>query len=85
MVIGFYSQKVREKLIQEGSELTLEKAVDIARIQEMSNIQLQGMTPEDQNINSLRKRRRIQIPKKQTKSKEWSKHEMIEVPAAIVD
>ena len=30
VVIGCYSQKVREKLIQEGSELTLEKAVDIS-------------------------------------------------------
>ncbi len=36
VVIGCYSQKVREKLIQEGSKLTLEKAVDIARTQEMS-------------------------------------------------
>ena len=40
VVIGCYSQNVREKLIQEGSELTYEKAVDIARTQEMSNTQL---------------------------------------------
>ena len=40
VVIGCYSQKVREKLIKEGSELTLEKAVDIARMQELSNMQL---------------------------------------------
>ena len=54
VVIGCYSQKVREKLIQEGSELTLEKAVDIARTQEMSNTQLQRMAPEDNNVHSLR-------------------------------
>ena len=57
VVIGCYSQKVREKLIQEGSELTLEKAVDIARTQEMSNTQLQSMAPEESNVNSLREER----------------------------
>ena len=52
VVIGCYSQKVREKLIQEGYELTLEKAVDIARTQEMSNTQLQSMAPEDKNAGT---------------------------------
>ena len=52
VVIGCYSQKVRHKLIQEGSELTLEKAIDIARTQEMSNTQL-----EDNNVRSLRDER----------------------------
>jgi hypothetical protein len=53
VVIGCYSQKVREKLIQEGSELILEKAVD----KEMSNTQLQSMAPEDNNVHSLRDER----------------------------
>ena len=57
VVIGCYLQKVREKLIQEGSELTLEKAVDMVRTQEMSNSQLQSMTPEEKNVNSLREER----------------------------
>ena len=57
VVISCYSQKVQEKLIQEGLELTLEKAVDIARTQEMSNTQLQSMAPEEKNINSLRDER----------------------------
>ena len=61
VVIGCYSQKVREKLIQEGSELTLEKAVDIARTQEMSNTQLQSMAPEKKNVNSLREERDLTI------------------------
>ena len=57
VVIVCYSQKVQEKLIQKGSELTLEKAVDIAQTQEMSNTQLQSMTPEDKNVLSLREGR----------------------------
>ena len=57
VVIGCYSKKVREKLTQEGSELTLDKAVDIARTQEMSNSQLQRITPEEKNVNSLREER----------------------------
>ena len=64
VVIGCYSQKVREKLIQEGSELTLEKAVDIARTQEMSNTWLQSMAPEVNNAHSLRdeRERKAQTP-----------------------
>ena len=57
VVIGCYPQTVRKKLIQEGSELTLEKAVDIARTQEMSNTQLQSMAPEEKYVNSLREKR----------------------------
>ena len=57
VVIGCYSQKVREKFIQEGSKLTLEKAVDIARTQEMSNTQLQSMAPEENNVSSLKEER----------------------------
>lgn len=74
VVIGCFSQKAREKLIQEGSELTLEKAVDIARTQEMSTTQLRSMATEDQNVNNLRKttRKKTQIPRWQTKK--WSKH-----------
>ena len=35
VVIGCYSSKAREKLIHEGSDLTLEKAIDIARKEEI--------------------------------------------------
>ena len=37
VVIGCHATKTREKLIQEGSDLTLEKAIDIARTDEMSD------------------------------------------------
>lgn len=43
IVFGIKSSKVREKLINEGSDLTLEKAVDIALTYELSQKQLQTM------------------------------------------
>ena len=50
VVIGCQSQKVREKLIQEGSELTLEQAIDIARTYELAQEQLQTMVGEDRTV-----------------------------------
>ena len=55
VVIGCHSTKTREKLIQEGSELTLEKAIDIARTDEMSKAQLKSMATENPSINSVNK------------------------------
>ena len=51
VVIGCHSTKTREKLIQEGSNLTFEKAIDIARTDEMSKTQLETMASEDASIN----------------------------------
>ena len=53
VVIGCHSAKNREKLIQEGSDLTFEKAIDIARTDEMSKTQLKTMASEDASINGL--------------------------------
>ena len=53
VVIGCRSQKSREKLIQEGSGLTLEQAVDIARTQEISSAQLQTMAGEDPKVQAV--------------------------------
>ena len=50
VVIRCCSQKVREKLIQEGSKLTLEQAIDIARTLELSHAQLQTMAGEDRSV-----------------------------------
>ena len=50
VVIGCRSQKVREKLIQEGSKLTLEQAIDIARTHELSHAQLQTMAGEECSV-----------------------------------
>lgn len=57
IVFGTKSSKVREKLINEGSELTLEKALDIARTFELSQKQLQTMNVgEDPNVNAIKKK-----------------------------
>ncbi|CAC5373520.1 unnamed protein product [Mytilus coruscus] len=50
------SQKIREKLIKEGSDLTLEKAIDIARTYELSKQQLRSMNGEDTSIHALKKK-----------------------------
>ena len=68
VVIGCHSTKTREKLIQEGSDLTLEKAIDIARTDEMSKTQLETMANEDASINSLNQRKpKTERPRKQKK------------------
>ena len=55
VVIGCHFTKAREKLIQEGSELTLEKAIDIARTDEMSKVQLKSMAAANPSIKSVNK------------------------------
>lgn len=40
IVIGIHSPRVREKLLNVGSDLTLDKAIDIARSHEMAQAQL---------------------------------------------
>ena len=67
VVIGCHSTKTREKLIQEDSDLTLEKAIDIARTDEMSKAQLKTMANEDASINSVNQRK--QKPERSQKQK----------------
>ena len=51
IVFGIKSSKVREKLISEGDDLTLEKCMNIARTHELSQKQLKSMNPgEDPNV-----------------------------------
>ena len=66
VVIGCHATKTREKLIQEGSDLTLEKAIDIARTDEMSKAQLKTMTTKNPSINSVNQKK--QKSHKKTKS-----------------
>ncbi|CAG2185889.1 unnamed protein product [Mytilus edulis] len=56
IVFTVKSQKIREKLINEGSDLTLEKAIDIARTYELSKQQLRSMNGEDTSIHALKKK-----------------------------
>ena len=57
VVIACHATKTRVKLNQEGSDLTLEKAIDIARTDEMSKTQLETMANEDARVNSLNQRK----------------------------
>ena len=80
VVIGCHSAKTREKLIQEGSDLTLEKAIDIARTDEMSMTQLETMASEDDSINSLNQRKQKPKQKKnKNKKKEGRCHVCVKV------
>ena len=62
VVIGCHVTKTREKLIQEGSDLTLEKATDVARTDEMSKAQLETMKTENPSINSVRSKKKKKTP-----------------------
>ena len=57
IVFGVKSDKIREKLINEGSDLTLERAIDIARTYETSRAQLKSMTSEDPKIDAINKQK----------------------------
>jgi len=56
IVFAVKSAKIREKLISEGSDLTLEKAVDIARTYELSKQQVKSMNGEDSSIHALNRK-----------------------------
>ena len=51
IVFGIRAEKVREKLIMQGSDLTLDKAIEIARTFEMSQAQLKTMAAEDPKLS----------------------------------
>ena len=53
IVFGIKSAKVRARLIQEGSSLTLDKAIDIGRTMELSDAQLKTMTGDDMKVHGL--------------------------------
>ena len=55
IVFGTSSDKVREKLINEGEKLTLDKAIQIAQSYEYSQQQLKSMGSQLDQVNSIRK------------------------------
>jgi len=52
IVLGTNSRKIREKLINEGKGLTLDRAVDIARTYETSQSQMKSMEAGDEAVHS---------------------------------
>ena len=63
IVFATNSQKIREKLINQGRDLTLEKAVDIARTYEVSRSQLKSMASSTEVVHGISQ---SQQPKKGT-------------------
>ena len=61
IVFGTNSRKIREKLINEGKELTFDKATDIARTYKMSQSQMKSMEAGDEAVHSVN---RDQQPRK---------------------
>ena len=53
IVFGTNSRKSREKLINEGKELTLDRAVDIAPTHEMSQSQMKSMEAGDEAVHTV--------------------------------
>lgn len=63
IVFGIRNGKIREELIKEGSDLTLDKCIDIARTYELSQTQSKKMENEDKSVNYCQAK-----PKKKGKS-----------------
>ena len=56
-MFGTKSAKVREKLIDIGSDLTLERAIEVARVDEVSVQLLKEMTDEtEQGVQAVKKK-----------------------------
>jgi len=53
IVFGTNSRKIREKLINEGKELTIDRALGIARTYEMSQSQMKSMEAGDGAAHSV--------------------------------
>lgn len=72
IVFGVKSKKVREKLISEGSELTLQKCTDIVRTFELSQKQLKSMNSsgEDPNVNVIVKKKPQAVKPRAFKAKQ---------------
>ena len=81
IVFGIKSTKVREKLINQGNDLTLEKCMDISRTYELSQKQLKSMNSgEDPNVHAIRSKshtqqRSVRKKEKKKSSREKSTHE----------
>ena len=81
IVFGIKSIKVREKLINQGNDLTLEKSMDISRTYELSQKQLKSMNSgEDPNVHAIRSKfptqqRSVRKKEKKKSSREKSTHE----------
>ena len=58
IVFGTNSRKIREKLINEGKDLPLDKAIDIAQTYEMSQSQMKSMEESEEVVYSVNRDQR---------------------------
>ena len=57
IVFGTKSAKVRDKLIDSGSDLAIERATEVARVDEVSVQQLKEMTDEtEQGVHAVQRK-----------------------------
>ena len=73
-VFGTSSTKVREKLVNEGEKLTLEKAITIAQSYEYSQQQLKTMAQQQQQVEPLHEVRKREMQRYEVK-KEKNKYQ----------
>ncbi|XP_073722699.1 uncharacterized protein [Misgurnus anguillicaudatus] len=78
IVFGIHSPRVREKLLSVGSELTLDKAMDIARSHEIAQAQLKTFanSPHDQVVHAVNTRK--ESHKRTVKALHWSSNDVAE-------
>ena len=55
IIFATNSCNVRKKIINEGKDLTLDKTVDIARTNELSQSQIKSMEASDEVVHSVKK------------------------------
>lgn len=56
IIFATNSPRVREKLLSQGSELTLDKAIDIARSYELSQVQLKAMANDSHEVHAIHRK-----------------------------
>lgn len=74
IVIGVRNPQIREKLIQVGSELQLEKGMEKARTHELPQVQAKSMAGENPLVNYVHKE------KPHTQRKRFNKSERKQQP-----
>ena len=73
IVFGVKSSKIREKLINEGSDLTLQKCLDIARTYELSQEQLK-VIDNQASIHYVKSKRSANVSLEEEQSSDQRRH-----------
>lgn len=70
IVFGCASEKVREKLIEKGKDLTLEIAIQISQSHEYSRKQMDAMSSNEKDVDFVKYRSMKQMPDSRTRGAE---------------